>query len=354
MTPTYSHHPTLTPDGTLHVNNSSLRYVAECDLKAVLHSLRLTSGEENIKMVVGSAIHTGFEPFFRAEGVDRALEAFDFVYKDFADQTVDPNGDLAAYTYDNVRYILETWFSRYVLDDDRVLRIASNGNPVLKVIPSMVEIPFSVPLSDDGIILRGKIDAGTEEMSGHFRVTDHKSTGRMYNTIQGFTWSTQMSLYTWATREHLAAVDPDIHVNGAYGNVIEISKLPEDMDRKCSVHKVKYAECKPNHVRAEIVPVEPSEQRITKARKTGIRLARRYRELMLLYPTVDALAAKGDRIDVQGEYGDACRYCFARKFCHENDRPWKKLAGMFTRVEDEDDGNPPADGAIDRPATGAA
>lgn len=331
MTVAYSHYPTLLPDGTLHVNNSSLKYVAECDLKSVLHSLRLTGGDENVKMIAGSAVHAALEPFFRGEGEEAALEAFQTAYQPFADASVDPNGPLAAYTYDNISYILATWLSRYVLHDD-VLTIATNGNPVLKILRTMVEVPFSVPLSDDGLMLRGKMDAVVEEVpSGHLRILDHKTTGRIAGYfLEKFRLDSQFSLYVWGGQKHLQAVGSDAKVVGGMVNAIEIGKLPDDPERKCSVHKVKSAECKPQHVRAEIVPVDRTEEELEEARRTAVSLARRYRELMLLHPD----ASKVDRVRTQGKFNGACAWCFAKNFC-EAGRPVKNIDKMFTKVEDE-------------------
>jgi hypothetical protein len=337
----YSHHPTLEPDGTLHVNNSSLKYVAECDLKSVLHALRLTSGDENVKMIAGSAIHTGFEHVFRGETPEAALDAFRAAYKEWADASVDPNGPLAAYTFDNIDYILAVWLSRYDIGADDVLTIASNGNPVLKILPTMVEVPFSVPLADDGLVLRGKMDAVVEEVpSGHLRILDHKSTGRIAGYfLEKFRLDSQFSLYVWGGQKHLEALGSDAKVIGGMVNAIEVGKLPDDLERKCSVHKVKYGECRPMHVRAEIVPVDRTEEELEEARRTAVHLARRYRELMLLHPTVERV----DKVRTQGKFNGSCNFCFAKNFC-EAGRPVKNIERMFTTVEEETDGNATAVG----------
>lgn len=323
--PAYSVYPEVTDDGTIYVNNSSLSNFITCDCKGLLHALRLTSEEESVKLAAGTAAHEAFAVLFRTGVPADARARFAEVYQTWATERVDPNGPLAAYTYENTSYILDVWMERYVFDG-LTLRIAGNGNPVLIACPSLVEIEFSWPLSDDGIIFRGRMDAIVEDaQTRKVYVLDHKTTGQVTAWwLEKFRLDSQLSGYVWAAQHHVQTT-----VIGAMINAVQFGKLPEDLERKCGTHKVRYAECLTMHVRAEIMPVQRTAEAVEEWKRTAVREARSYRQLILAYGRVEDIPLTR----TQGKFHmGGCTFCFAKDFC-ANDRPVERVGSMFTRAE---------------------
>jgi hypothetical protein len=146
-----------------------------------------------------------------------------------------------------------------------------------------------------------------DRTSGLTALLEHKFTGNIsQDWLKTFKLDSQLSGYLWAAQQHLG----DANVLGAYLNVIETRMVPSS-DRKCKEHGVAYAECGLQHVKSVLTFIERTPDEIAHWKATAIGLARRYRDLLRKFPTVDYLGA----VHAQGKFHGRCRFCGFYDFC---------------------------------------
>lgn len=306
----YSHRPELRPDGTLVINNSSLKAIARCSTEALLHALGWHTAEESAAIRAGTAAHEALACYFRTGDGDAAAGVYRDEYQVWADAHVPLDGPFVRLTYENTSKILGSWLTNHPLE-----------KLFFRTHAELVEIPFEYPLAD-GIVFKGKLDAVvTDAASGHLYVLDHKTTGSLTSFwLKQFRNDSQLSGYIWAAQQHTHRP-----VVGAIVNAIEFKLLPGST-RKCTLHGVPYVECALQHVHAEMTIVQRAPAALDEWRRTAIHLAERYRRLLELYGTEDAIG----RVRTQGSFAGACMYCQYQDFCAAG-RPLSLLPSLLVK-----------------------
>jgi hypothetical protein len=277
----------------LTVSNNSLCQVSKCFAQAHLSFvLRLCVPEKDVKRLAGHAFHAAAEKIHSGHTVDEGLEALKTAYKPLTDP---PD----TYSLSNLERIFRTW-ARYHTPDVLAYKIIG------------VEEWFKVPLDDNGdFIFQGRKDFRTLDPSLNLVIpADLKTTGKVTQyTWEDYILNSQVSGYLYS--EHLA----DNRVSQMLINVVEIS-LPPKPGRKCSIHKVDYSECAPEHVKWETAYAYRTEPQLTEWRKCAILFAKQLQTLKTSYNDVAAIPY----VRQTGMFTSACIFCDFREFCR-NDRP---------------------------------
>lgn len=301
----------LCPDGTLYVSPSTLASKQQCDMQAWLRGMGASLTEDNIAAFAGQCVHVALADYYRQGDSAQAEEVFREVYQPYADIHVDPNGALARLTYENTSKIFTEWLRRYKLDAEYVLWTqAAEPNPLVRVIPDMVEVAFQLTLSEEHkIVVIGILDALVEEyQTGQWLVKDHKSTGHLdKNWWAQWQLDAQPSAYVWAGREMSSKPVMGVIING-----IQFGQLPSDPKRKCYLHKVPYVECAMSHAVMNMVQFDRTDRAIADWKKEAILASRELRQLLATYPALTDC----EKPRVQGRFNKGCRYCFGSRFCN--------------------------------------
>ena len=282
-------------DGALHVDNSILKATARCSTEALLrYGLDYTTIEERAELKSGDAGHQAMACWFRGGTEQEALAIFSKVYREWADANVPPDSRL---THENCHRVLIRWFETHPL----------SAMPFI-IHPELIEIGFAYPLDDSGeFIFVGRMDGiVTSHQFGMPWTLEHKFTGQITDRwARQFRIDSQNSGYNWAAQNHIDSV-----VGGSFINAIQLSRLPSS-DRKCKDHGVPYVECGDLHAKWEMFTTGRTPQAIEEWKRTAIHLAKRYRDLILRYPTIDHL----QKVRMQGMFHGACNYCAFFDFC---------------------------------------
>lgn len=290
----------MTTHEPLYIDNSTLKAEARCSTEVMLrYAWDWTTPEDRAALRAGTAYHALAEAHFKGAGASDALGAFDASYREFAEANVADTDRLA---YGNLRRICARWLALHPL-----------AKLPFAVTPDFVEVGFAFPLDDSGdFILCGRLD-GLPTYEGARWVLEHKSTGRITpDWLDGFSLDSQLTGYIWAAQQHTG-----VPIAGAFLNAIEFSKLPGGptptgaAPRKCPEHKVSFAECGDLHMTSRIVMVTRTPEAIEEWRKTALHLARRYRDRLRNWPTLDML----HRIRMTGTFNNSCRFCTFKQFC---------------------------------------
>lgn len=319
----------IAPNGSVYVDNTTLRSVQRCESEAALrHVLGFTVQEEAHALECGTATHEAMADYFRGWPASYALKHYELLYRGYSeDNLLDHLGHRLSYT--NTSKILEEWFTLHPLHSFS-----------FSVNPKLVEVGFEIPLSDECVcghseadhrdqgcryrgackcpcyapafIMWGRLDAVVQsDHDGALYVLDHKTTGRIqpYWTDK-FRNDSQMSGYVWAAQKTLGMT-----VSGVYINAIEFSKLPSDPVRKCREHGVVYAECGIHHMKSQLLIYTRSPEQLEEWRQTAIKLARQYRTLLQTIPDLQSALTE---TRMEGTFTDACGFCSFNKFCQAN------------------------------------
>lgn len=286
-------------DGKFRVDGSAIKAGYKCSTSAALRYIwGLTSKSERANLLAGTAFHAAIAQHLTGQGGQAAINAFDALYKDWAQLNVAVDDRLA---WANVRTIVDRYIEHHKVSGANV-----TGWPfqVLEV-----EIPFEVPLTVvDGveIVFVGRLDI-LGRYNGYLVIDDHKSTGFINEQWTGqWAMDGQVSGYVWAARQLYN--EPVI---GAFITGIQFSKLPSDGSRKCNTHKLKYAECGPMHAKWETVGLlERNEEMIANWHADAVKMAEGLFKLsMELGDDMERL----NELQQEGVFTDACRYCEFKK-----------------------------------------
>lgn len=291
----------LEADGTINVSNHSLKFICECDTRAVLYALgyRDSVGEMAI-MKCGVAMHEGLADFFINGNKQLAIAKFTSHYRTWSDKNV-PQID--AYAYDNVVRVLANWLDK---------------NPLEKlpftVIPEFVECSFELPLLENGKIkFNGRPDAVVRHKTkDQIFIVDHKTTGYISDDfVRSFTLDPQMRGYIWMAREH------GLNVTGAIINAIEIKKL-SDSSSECPQHKMPRKDCALRHLAYQMIPVKYNDELIDEWYKTTVAESLKLRDLLDKTPKIEYIK----RQRMQGTFHrGACINCGFFDFCAQGRNP---------------------------------
>ena len=331
------------PNGTVYVDNTTLRSVAECEAQATMrHVLGYTTvGEEAFALECGIATHEVMADYLKGRPASYCLRKFELLYRGYSEEhgLDSPEHPVHRLSWTNTDKILREWFEQHPL-----------ANFHFAVNPKLVEVGFELPLSDECVcghseakhkeqggcsyrgrckcvayrpafVMWGRLDAVVQsEHDKALYVLDHKTTGRLtpYWT-EKFRNDSQMSGYVWAASRTLG-----MPVTGVYINAIEYSKLPNS-PRKCPTHGVQYIECGPFHMKSELLIYTRSPEQLEEWRQTAVKLARKYRELL---ETVPDLSTALTSTRLEGTFTGACGFCPFSKFCQAN-RPMHYAGSML-------------------------
>lgn len=290
------------------VDNTLLKDVAACDLRAVLrHVHGYTNKEDSAALACGTAIHEALAAQWSQDGRD-PMEAFVTSYRGFADEHVAPHLGtvpyLERYSFDNVAKILTSYLQTRPLHQ-----------LPFDVLPEWVETPFDppVPLTDN-LGMTGKMDGLVRDhITKQLYVCDHKTSGDIGpHRMRKYKMDSQMSGYPF-----MAAAVVGEPIAGAYINAIGITKIPSS-DRKCAKHApMKFSECGPvKHVEFALLQFDRSPEQIAVWRANAILLGETF---LRLKDTHDGHAERLHLAATQGTFTNACEYCPFREFC-ENGR----------------------------------
>jgi hypothetical protein len=320
----------ITPDGTVYVDNTTLRAVQACESEAALrYVLGYGMPGDQHPLECGTAIHEVLADYFRGKPASYCLRKYELLYRGYAEEAGLEQSDnpMARLGWQNTSLILDEWFATHPL----------RGFP-FRVHPNMVEVGFEYPLDDECVcghreakhdaqrgcayrgrcgctayrpafVLWGRLDAIVQ--SEHDRalyVLDHKTTGRISPYwVEKFRNDSQMCGYVWAAQKTLGQP-----VTGIYINAIELSKLPDDPVRKCRAHGTVYAECGRHHMRSELLIFTRSPDQLEEWRLTALKLARQYRDLLRSIPDLRTALTK---TRMEGTFTGACGFCTFAPFC---------------------------------------
>ncbi|MAH44929.1 hypothetical protein CMI37_03820 [Candidatus Pacearchaeota archaeon] len=326
----------MTTNEPIAVDNSILNAVASCSTEAVLRYVyHYTTLDEAATLRSGSAGHDAMAVWLRGGTKDAALDAFTAAYYDWSAANNIPRDDRLA--FNNIYTILDYWFDK---------------NPVAdlpyRVAPDLIEVGFAYPLDPDGeFTFCGRMDAIVGDItSSSIYPLDHKFTGNLTPYFKKrFRNDSQMSGYVWGAQQSTSRLIP-----GVYINAIELRRLPSDPVRRCRTHGTSYAECGYLHATYELIgPITRSDAEIDEWRRTAIHLARRFRDLLRRFPTLDDLW----RVRTQGKFHGSCAFCHFNDFCAVG-RPMNLVDSMLRRERWEPftyafKGRADADATVDTP-----
>ena len=278
----------------INADNSRLEPVAKCTTMAVLKSVHGYKGkQEKFAADIGTAGHEALLSWFVLVpgNTETALDVFDYHY----DMFIGENAVEERLRKSNVRNILKVWFEKHALES----------------------FPFEVVSGEEcvgyeilaGQWFWGKIDMVVRDrLTGFVSPLDHKTTGRVLGDwwMRDFRLKSQMSGYKGILeKEHGTVAD------FAYINAIRFNKLPENLNWKCRVHKVKVQECWPEHVDYLLFKVFRSDEKMLGWKRDAKWLMNRLGLLMQAYPDV-ALAKIAPK---EGTFNGSCTFCEFNRFC---------------------------------------
>lgn len=346
----------IATNGTVYVDNTTLRAMARCDTESTLrHVLGYTVQEDAHALECGIAVHEVLADYMKGESAEFCLQKFSLFYEGYSGDhgLQDIKHPMFRLSHGNVEKCLAQYFDTHSL----------NSFP-FSVDPDLVEVGFELPLSDECVcghsetkhagggcqyrgrcdcteyrpafVMWGRLDAIVQaQHDNSLYVLDHKTTGRMSPFwSETFTNDSQMSGYVWA-----AGVTLGQPISGVFINGIELAKLPSDPVRKCKEHGVVYAECGILHGKSELLIYTRNQAQLEEWRQTAIGLARDYRNLIGRVKSIQDLPS----VRTQGTFHGACGWCNFNKFCraqrpiHYADsmlvhRPWRPYIHEETKA----------------------
>lgn len=296
-------------------SNNQLSNIAKCDTAAVLTYVHQRSGKSvSAPALLGSVIHEAMKVWWGGGTRKEALRALK-PYREWADENVDASDRFQArLSWENVRLSMLYYFRQNAVEDLPFI-----------VEPDRLEVAFEVFLSKSGdISLIGIIDSGPnrDRKSRKFSTTDHKSTGNIDAPwfAARFEMDSQSTGYLWATREMF--IEP---IMGMYINAIQVAKLPylDEPNRKCSVHKMPYHECRWEHQKSTLKFLDRSNEEMKTWRWDALELARKFLEMREEWKDLDDLP----KVPQQGKFNGSCAICDFRNFCYAG-RPVDRIDVM--------------------------
>ena len=296
----------------LYIDNSTLKAEQRCSTEVMLrYHHGYTTPEERAVLKAGTAFHSLAEVHFKGGGPAEAMAAFSESYEAWATENVLITDRLS---YPNLSRICKRWLEAHPL-----------ATLPFTVNPDLVEVGFAFPLVEDGsIVFCGRLD-GVVLYQNDLWTLEHKTTGRIQaDWLDAFALDSQMSGYIWAAMQHTGKA-----VAGAFLDAVEFSKLPGGITvsgntpKRCPDHKVLYDECGDLHATFRMVLVSRTPAAIAEWHKTAVHLAKRYRDRLVKYPSLEHL----HKVRMQGTFNaqSACRFCQFKTFC-KLDRPLTYIA----------------------------
>lgn len=294
----------------LYIDNSILSTFMSCDMEGWLrYGLHLTTNEERADRLAGQITASVLAKFRTTWDREVSLKLFESRYKDWANHNVS-RGDRLEYT--NCYDILDQYMRQNT--PDRQLRFQVTD-------PPLVEVPFELPLSDEGdIIYMGRCDLIPLWETGDYVVLDDKTTGKLSSYwAKKWVMDSGQSGYVWAMRQL------GYPIQGSVINGIEFAKLPSDPNKKCKGHKVPYSECRPRHVKWDLFGPYPREDGFLEQwRQNVIMFAREFRALIERFGDI----TDAPSIPMRGQFNGHCAFCAYPEYCRSGRNPALMAANL--------------------------
>lgn len=310
------------------VDNTILSKVAKCSTLAVGQQvLGFVPLDESAKLKSGAAAHAAWASYFKGGPTTEILETLSRgpVCVECNGTGVEDAG-FAKATCDVCKGLgrlgdlgYEVWANEHVPLDDRLAwqHVSRNFGRWIEthpydrlpfqIKPQHVEVYFEHPLDDAGEFMFCGIMDGFPSVDQHWYNLENKTTGRITSDwLRNQRLSSQLTGYHWLGEKFLGRP-----LVGTFLNVQEFSRLPNDPDRKCREHGVKYEECGPLHSKSEITVVAHTREQLNEWHKTALSLAKKYKEL-LRYSSIDLI----QRVRMQGTFNYSCAFCPLSEWCY--------------------------------------
>lgn len=299
----------------VHVSPHLLMDVMSCDTKAwVRHVQGYTSKGEAIKAIAGQAFHTATETLFDPEStldrparVQAAVAGFhatyDAPFARLSAEKLEPS-----LTPHNLERVLRRWIEMHpaaLLPWKRVLLVEEAFVVAEWVFPD----PYGQPGDTVLVQLIVRPDIVVEGIDDRVRWVDTKTTGWH---ITDSTWRQALRLSLQAQMYSAGVVTRfgEKAIYAGWFSAIELRKLPDDPNRTCATHKVKYVECGNEHAKAEFIECLTTAERCARALADGKVAAERFVWL--------AGQPQPEPVGMQGTANGTCRFCSAAGWCEAN------------------------------------
>lgn len=307
----------------INVSPSLLADVLTCETKGwTRHGQGYTSKGDAMKALAGSALHGGVAEFLRPaelDHVERAVRTlhgiYDEKYPTFAAEELD-----LAYTPLNLERILRRWCEAHPESTRPWKRVVTTE---LAFCTREFKITHAGRTYTIRLIVRP--DAIVEDFAGIYRFMDTKTTGWR---IADSGWraqlrlSLQFALYTDGVQQYGRTANVPTALGG-WVNAIEINKVPDASNRKCTwpQHKgATYEVCGKEHVKMDMIEAMTTEERLAQAVRDAEWAAR---------TLVTLLASETpDDLHMEGGANGVCRFCPASSFCEAGRHP-ESLPGFM-------------------------
>lgn len=300
--------------GDVIVDNTILKSAICSTQVAMHHVLGLSTSEAGKELTAGSAAHEALAWWLCRQPVDKCLERFDEVYKEWSGENVPADDRLA---WRPLRRILANWFAKHPLEKWQFV-----------VKPEEVEVPMVAELGvivDDtrvrervqpkgqqagetgSLVMVALLDAVGKMRTGGRWSIDHKTTG---NTGDWFKddqeTSSQFTGQMWLARKL------GIRLSGVYINAVHFKAIPGS-DRRCSTHGTTYKECGLGHLEHTLFPVTRTEAEIDAWEVTARKLAAKFIRIRERVKTAEDVR----ELPMEGRFARMCSRCSFKDWCRQ-------------------------------------
>ena len=305
------------PNKPIYLDNTLLKRIAGCSTAGLLSAHHgLTVEGTGVAAYCGQVVHEVLALHLQGERLERCLAHFDETYESFsAENILEPEGKMERLTHYNVRKIVESWLTWNQPAEW----------PFLVYGAETLEHTIRAPLLPGGeVMLVGTVDAFVQDrLTGSLHILDHKTKGQVMEPwVESLKMSSQFMGYIWLAKQALG-----LDIKSVYVNVIHLSKVPGS-NRKCYTHGVAYEECGPLHPAHRMIgPLSYSEEMIDAWFQSAQRLARKFKAMASMYPTLQHLI----NVPAEGFFKEtACEWCPFDKFCRAG-RPAELVPSLFVK-----------------------
>ncbi len=296
-------------EGWVTLDNSTLASKRVCTTQwALQYVLGLVPKDERADTKAGKAIHAGIAEFRRGKPIGDCLKAFDAGYREWSE--THPTEERLSWA--NLNDIVAYYIA-----------VHQTKAPAFRPIVQYVESGITIPLMD-GVNMFALIDCPAQDAStGALLVVDTKCTGKISSWwMRKWRLSSQNIEYAWVMQTAFGQECSRVFIDA-----IEMSKLPDDSDRKCATHKMPQRECRLLHAKWELLTVAVNEEK----KQNWLRLAQQTaRECVALAPAVKAMGIAGLKAWPQeGMFSNGCTFCDYADIC-AGDRSPQLIESLLT------------------------
>jgi hypothetical protein len=296
---------------TIWVDNSILESVAKCSTQDLMrYVFGYTTVGGRVLADAGKTIHASHAVWFTNWDITEAMAEFDVQYELLLGREVAGMEPKDPCQKANLRAVTEQYY-------------LTHGREFFPFDPIVegIEKVHHTPLVDD-IEFFGLIDLpAREKKTSALYAVDHKNRFGYINDwwTKKFSLTSQFSGYIWLLQQIYNETVPGIYINA-----IQVQKLPDPTTTRCKTHKIAYADCRLQHAKSQLFISSRTPQALAGWHVQAITLAKRHKQLMQAFPSVDMVQYAPD----EGRFSGACVFCDFRKWCRA-DRVPALIDGMF-------------------------